>query len=859
MARFYRRQTRQINIVWIFLVICGALYTNPGSAQSLYTKPVLIADPGSHTSRIRSAAIADLKGIAITGSEDKTVRIWSLADGVLKHTIRFPEGPGHVGKIYAVAVSPESNLVAAGGWTSGDSLPESIYLFDPDDLTIRWRITGLDDIVNKLAFSRDGRFLAAAVGTAGLKIFDRDMQWAEVRSFSNYDEKLIYGLSFAPDGRLATASYDLTIRLYGPGPQFVPIAPTKRIPALPYEVAFSPDGTKLAVGHYEDGVPVDLLNGHTLEALPGPDAGGLNAKFSLVSWSRDGATLFIGAGSKLIAWNAVGNAKPRVLSAAHDTITSIATSTDGAILFAAADPLLKYSVADGTPRWEHTTPIADVGSQSGILSVSYDAAVVDFGYRDGGKPLIRFDMKNLRIIHDPSVDGLTSPPKRTGLPLANWENSLQPTFDGAQIELDDSEESRNIAIAPQNDRFLLGTTWAIRARDANNRAIWRRDTNDVWALNISGDGRYLVAAYDDGTIRWHTMQSGQELLALLVLPNERDWVAWTPEGYYVATPGAQGVLRWHFNNIDDEHSFGDAIPVSEVAGYRRADVLPLVLKTMDVTRAVTQADLLANRKAVQARARTKDSPGPTLHVLAIGINYTNSESLKLKFADKDAADLITAIEESQASTILYSNVKSEYLSNKDATQYGIVDQLDNLYFAMNSDDVAVVIFSGHGTMFDQDYYILPADINILTPAGIETKAISAMQLQKKVDKIAQRGRILVLIDACHSGAFSNKQPLTPNGGRLVAQASASNTTVLTSSASEQVSKEYPGLGHGAFAQALLNVFSNSADADANHDGLITVNELTEYLAAELRVLTNGEQTLGVSSHFTGNLFLAGVH
>ncbi len=45
-------------------------------------------------------------------------------------------------------------------------------------------------------------------------------------------------------------------------------------------------------------------------------------------------------------------------------------------------------------------------------------------------------------------------------------------------------------------------------------------------------------------VAWMT---GSELLALYVLNDKKNWVAWTPEGFYGATPGAFGVLKWHVN------------------------------------------------------------------------------------------------------------------------------------------------------------------------------------------------------------------------------------------------------------------------------------------------------------------------
>ena len=98
------------------------------NGQSLYERPVLIVDPGMHTARSKAAAVDAAGLFLVTGSDDKTVRIWSVSDGKLLRTIRMPAGPGAVGQIYAVAISPDGSIIAAAGWGEGSRI--SAYLFD---------------------------------------------------------------------------------------------------------------------------------------------------------------------------------------------------------------------------------------------------------------------------------------------------------------------------------------------------------------------------------------------------------------------------------------------------------------------------------------------------------------------------------------------------------------------------------------------------------------------------------------------------------------------------------------------------------------------------------------------------------
>ena len=129
---------------------------------------------------------------------------------------------------------------------------------------------------------------------------------------------------------------------------------------------------------------------------------------------------------------------------------------------------------------------------------------------------------------------------------------------------------------------------------------------EVWAVNASKDGRIVVAAYGDGTIRWHRADDGRELLALQVLANKTDWVLWTPEGFYEATPGAEDVLKWVVNHGPDSAATTSR---SAIPRLHRPDALPLVLDELETARALGIADVSEARLAVQMATGSAKPPG----------------------------------------------------------------------------------------------------------------------------------------------------------------------------------------------------------------------------------------------------------
>ena len=849
MARIWRYRRAVACLALLFglgLAPAAADEQKANAAPDLYDHPVLAFDPGMHTGAIKAQAV-DAKGqFAVTGGADRTVRIWSVADGKLQRTIWIPVGPEDVGVIYAVAISPDGTTIAAGGWTERLDGPGPIYLFDRESGELVRRIDGdLPDVALNLTFSPDGRYLAAMLGSNGIRVFDRDKAWTEAFRDDAYSDRSTWA-SFAPDGRLATTSYDGKIRLYRYDPKAV--SPNFRLANEPvdapsgrrlYRIAFSPDGKQLAVG-YNDAPAVDVLDGTTLAQVDSPNG------FS--------------------AWDFSGFGDERRMAYCTDDVEpGVNALPDGRVLVTSRTPCLGLMDARGEPIWALPLPILDFRAQTDVMKVSPDGKMVDFGDLDSSGAMLKFDLRSLTLSPAPPNDDATSPPNREGLAVDDWRDETRPTLAGAALSLRAHERARSLAVASDAKSFFLGTNFGLTAFDVAGAQKWRHSTpGEVRAVNASRDGRVVVTAEGDGTIRWRRADDGRELLALQVLPNRTDWVLWTPEGFYEATPGAEDVLKWVTNHGPDRAA--TTLPVSAIPRLHRPDALPLVLDEGETARALGVADVAAARFAVQKATGSAKPPGGVLHVLAIGVDRFGDKAggLHLDYAAEDARDGATALIESQKTApgrpTLYADVTGEYLPNDQASRAAILDALDATAQAMQKNpdkDVAVILVSSHGEMIDRQFYLIPYDFDAGSLNRATGSAVSASDFAKKISAIAEYGRVLLLLDACHSGAVGAGGWATDPDARVLQDAmDLENVTVLASSKKNELSQELPAWKHGAFAQAFLDALGGAADPESH--GVIRLSALTDAMDAEIQRLTRGmkPQHLGLHINFGGDLFVA---
>jgi len=243
--------------------------------------------------------------------------------------------------ISALAYRPGGRLLALGSY-------KEVRLVEPESGKVAATLPGEAEDVRSVAFSPDGKLLAAAGGLPGrggeVKIWDVETR-AALRSITGHAD-CIYAVAFAPGGKsIATAGYDKLIKLWDVATGS-PIRTLKDHIDAVYALAFTPDGRRLVSASADRGVKIwDVASGERLYTLS--DAtDGLNTLALDPAGKRVAAA---GLDRTIRVWSLgeKGGTLLNSLIAHEDAILQLAWSPDGKYLASSsADKQLKIFRAD---------------------------------------------------------------------------------------------------------------------------------------------------------------------------------------------------------------------------------------------------------------------------------------------------------------------------------------------------------------------------------------------------------------------------------------------------------------------------------------------------------------------------------
>jgi tetratricopeptide (TPR) repeat protein/uncharacterized caspase-like protein len=239
--------------------------------------------------------------------------------------------------------------------------------------------------------------------------------------------------------------------------------------------------------------------------------------------------------------------------------------------------------------------------------------------------------------------------------------------------------------------------------------------------------------------------------------------------------------------------------------------------------------------ASPALTPTKAVTVPRSYAVIVGINYDKlPEAKRLRFAERDAQAIYTILISPEGGRFKAENV--HVLTGAKASLANLRQEIDAwLPSVAQPDDRVLIYFAGHGFAYQGKGYLAPYDVDL---DNIGATGYPMDELGSVIGgKISAKYKIL-LTDACHSGAVSPDDTASLNRALSTLHTSLFS---LTASRERERSFESPDLegGHGVFTYYVVKGLEGAADTSG--DGVVTADELAEYVHTQVREATKNEQ------------------
>ncbi len=402
---------------------------------------------------------------------------------------------------------------------------------------------------------------------------------------------------------------------------------------------------------------------------------------------------------------------------------------------------------------------------------------------------------------------------------------------------------------------------------ANGVELWRQDNRTQqpsMAVNLpvklaEGQNTLVVtAAETDGTMHQEMRTIHHEKLTPLAVdvryPEDRSRV--TDEASVVAAVArsSKGISRITVTlngaevHQQEERSPQKTMAVSAPLTLREgANAIVITARETDGTaRQEVRTVILERTKPVVPAAAPPAPPAAppsTQWAVIIGVGgYENSSVPRLRYsvADADAVyqTLITAGFKKE--NILLLTDKTERKPTLRNIKWALGTFLAR---SAHKDDLVMIYFAGHGASeVDQrgierdglSKYLVPVDAD---PDDLYSTALPMDEMQNVLGRI-EAERITVFLDACYSGAaggrtFASTKTRTVNVDDIFLDrlTRSKGRAIVTASRPSELSIELAELGHGIFTYYLVRGLQGYADI--NRDGIVSLQELYEYLAQEV--------------------------
>ena len=176
------------------------------AADPLYSKWCLVRTFEGHKYAVNSVAFSPDSRHIVSGSNDKTLKLWETASGRLVRTFE------HRGYVKAT-FNPDGQYIVSG------ANDKTLKLWETSSGRLVRTFEGNEESVLSVAFSPDGQYIVS--GLVVNKLTDKTLKLWEtasgrpVRTFEGHDSS-VRSAVFSPDGQyIVSGSDDHTLKLWG--------------------------------------------------------------------------------------------------------------------------------------------------------------------------------------------------------------------------------------------------------------------------------------------------------------------------------------------------------------------------------------------------------------------------------------------------------------------------------------------------------------------------------------------------------------------------------------------------------------------------------------------------------------------
>ncbi|WP_282781497.1 caspase family protein [Phaeodactylibacter xiamenensis] len=238
---------------------------------------------------------------------------------------------------------------------------------------------------------------------------------------------------------------------------------------------------------------------------------------------------------------------------------------------------------------------------------------------------------------------------------------------------------------------------------------------------------------------------------------------------------------------------------------------------------------------------------PEVKIWAVIIGAaTYSYMPTLRYTDDDAYQLYAFLKSPQGGAIPDNQMR--LLIDEDATYRNIKEAMRTTFMRADENDVILFYFSGHGLQG----FFMPVDYD-----GYHNKLMHE-DIKFMLENSRAKHKV-VLADACHSGSL-----LARRGGaagdlsRLYKafEDTKGGLALMMSSKGEEYSLEDGGLRSGIFSHFMVRGLKG--EADNNHDGIVNIQELFDFVHQQVRRYTGNVQTPTLTGEFDHRMPIAVV-